>query len=405
MFVSRDDWNSPGILHADLDAFFASVEQRDNPALRDRPVLVGGGVIVAASYEAKRFGVRTPTNERAAKRLCPDAVVVAPRFDAYIGASRDVFERFHEVSPTVEAVSIDEAFLDVRGALRLQGSALAIAQKLRRLIRDEVGLALSVGIASTKALAKVASASAKPDGILLIPAGDEFEFLHPLPIERLWGVGPKTSMKLRAIGLQTVGDIALLPQPALSAAIGHAAASHLQSLALNRDPRVVRSTVRRRSIGSQNALGRPRFDLGELDVVLLAISDRVSRRLRADNRLARTVTLRMRFADQQRATRAASFDTATDSTAAIARVAHEILHANSELIRRHGLTLIGLALSNLTPNDVVQLSLPFDERAAGAPLDTAIDLIRMRFGNDALKRAAVLQSPDLARTLGEELYE
>jgi DNA polymerase IV len=402
MTIERND---PGILHADLDAFFASVEQRDDPSLRGRPVLVGGGVIVAASYEAKRCGVRTPTNERAAKRLCPEAVVVAPRFDAYLAASREVFLRFHDVSPRVEGISIDEAFLDVRGARRLQGSALAIAQRLRMVVRDEVGLAVSVGIATTKALAKVASASAKPDGILEIPVGEECAFLHPLPIERLWGVGPKTSRRLRAIGVNTVGDIAALPQEALRATIGTAAAAHLHALAWNRDPRRVRPVARRRSIGSQNALGRPRFDLRELDPAILAIADRVSRRLRADDRLARTVTLRLRFADSERATRAASFAAATDSSPAIARVAHELLHANHLLIRQRGVTLVGVALSNLVCSDSEQLTLGFDEQAQGAQLDSALDDIRRRFGNASVTRATLLRRPQLQRPFGAELYE
>lgn len=398
------------MLHADLDAFFASVEQRDDPSLRGRPVLVGGGVIVAASYEAKRCGVKTPTNERAAKALCPDAIVVPPHFEAYLEASRVVFECFRNITPLVEGISIDEAFLDVRGARRAVGEPLAIAAQLRATIRDDIGLPISVGIASTKFLAKVASASAKPDGVLLIPAGEELAFLHPLPIERIWGVGPKTSIKLRAIGINSVGDLAALPAPALAAALGRGASSHLHSLAWNHDPRRVQSAQRRRSIGSQSALGRPRHNIAELEIALLGIVDRVARRLRADNRLARTITLRLRFGDSQRATRSASLPNATDSTHALARTCHELLLANRDLIEARGLTLIGLGLTNLTSTEALQLSLPFETRGDGTELnqrelDHAVDAIQSKFGNAALTRASLVRNERFRSGFAEPLYE
>lgn len=395
----------PGILHADLDAFFASVEQRDDPSLRGRPVLVGGGVIVAASYEAKRRGIATPTNERAARRLCPDAVVVPPRFDAYLEASRAVFDCFRDVTPSVEGLSIDEAFLDVRGARRLLGSSLAIAHRLRAAVRDEVGLPLSIGIAATKFLAKVASASAKPDGVLLIPLGEELDFLHPLPIERLWGVGPKTSERLHAIGVSTVYELAQIPQVALATTIGRAAAAHLHAIAWNRDPRRVAPHARRRSIGSQNALGRPRHDPAELELALLGIVDRVARRLRADERLARTLTVRLRFADSERITRSVSLDVATDSTTLIGVTARELLASVVPTVRGRGVTLIGLALSNLVPSEPLQLTLPFEQRGRGRELDAAIDDLRTRFGRASIGRASLLRDPRLRHSFAEELYE
>src|SRR3954471_11388251 len=244
------------ILHADLDAFFASVEQRDAPHLRGRPVIVGGGVVLAASYEAKAYGVRTAMGGRQALRLCPHAAVVPPRMSAYSEASKAVFRVFEDASPAVEGLSIDEAFLDVRGMERSVGSPLEIAVRLRKTVREQVGLPITVGIARTKFLAKVASAVAKPDGLLLVPPGGELDFLHPLPVEALWGVGPVTSRKLRERGLATVGQVARLPEELLVSMLGRASGRHLHALAHNLDPRIVRTGHRRGSIGSQHARGR-----------------------------------------------------------------------------------------------------------------------------------------------------
>ena len=411
MRVEPSQGSEPAVLHADLDAFFASVEQRDDPALRGRPVLVGGGVIVAASYEAKRCGVRTPTNERDARARCPNAIVVPPRFDAYLAASRAVFACFDDVTPVVEGISIDEAFLDVRGARRLLGPPLTIAHDLRARVRDEIGLPVSIGIASTKFLAKVASVSAKPDGVLLVDVGREFEFLHPLPIERLWGVGPKTSERLHAIGISTIGELARVPRGALATTIGHAAAAHLLAVAWNVDLRRIQRRPRRRSIGSQSALGRPRHDVDEMGLVLIGIVDRVARRLRADERLARTVTLRVRFADAQRITRSASFDVATDSTGEIRAAARSLLREGAELFRARGVTLLGLALSNLVAVDPMQLALPFTR--IGSPpegrddrkLDAALDQVHARFGRDSVVRASLLHDRRLRESFGQPLYE
>jgi DNA polymerase-4 len=276
--------SEPTILHADLDAFYASVEQRDDPSLRGRPVIVGGGVVLAASYEAKARGVRTAMGGARARSLCPDAVVVAPRFSAYTDASKAVFSVFKRTSPVVEALSIDEAFLDVRGMRHISGTPTEIATRLREEIRDEVGLAITVGVASTKFLAKVASGVAKPDGLLVIPAGGELAFLHRLPVERLWGVGNVTAAKLHAQGLTSVGQVARLGEETLMAMLGRGTGRQLYALSRNRDPRRVSTRRRRRSIGAQRAFGRRARSPGELDAALMMLVDRVSRRMRAAGR-------------------------------------------------------------------------------------------------------------------------
>src|SRR5438552_8403033 len=236
MFVSDE----ATILHADVDSFYASVEQRDDAALRGRPVIVGAGVVLAASYEAKAFGVRTAMGGRQARRLCPGAVVVPPRMSAYAEASKAAFRVFDDSSPLVEGLSIDEAFLDVRGLERISGTPTEIAARLRREVRERVGLPITVGVARTKFLAKVASGVAKPDGLLVVPPDRELSFLHPLPVERLWGVGKVTSKKLRDLGINTVAEVARLPESTLVSIVGRASGRHLHALAHNRDPRRVR---------------------------------------------------------------------------------------------------------------------------------------------------------------------
>ena len=377
------------ILHADLDAFYASVEQRDDPALRGRPVIVGGGVVLAASYEARARGVRTAMGGARARALCPDAVVVAPRFAAYTEASKAVFALFERTSPLVEALSIDEAFLDVRGLRHISGSPTEIAGTLRRQVREEVGLAITVGLAGTKFLAKVASGVAKPDGLLVIPAGAELGFLHPLPVQRLWGVGRVTAEKLHAQGLHSVGQVAALGEEALVGMVGRAAGRKLHALAHNRDPRPVTARRRRRSIGAQRALGRRARAPGELDAALMTLVDRVARRLRAAGRACRTVVLRLRFDDYSKATRSQTVPEATARTATLLKVARALLAASNAVISRRGLTLLGIALTNLCDARAVQLALPFD-RAAG--LDRTLDELRERFGSGAISRGTLLGS-------------
>jgi DNA polymerase IV len=385
MFVPR----VAEILHADLDAFFASVEQRDDARLRGRPVIVGAGVVLAASYEAKAYGIRTAMGGRLARRLCPDAVVVSPRFSAYAEASKAVFEIFEDTSPLVEGISIDEAFLDVRGLRRLAGTPTEIAIRLRRRVLEQVGLRITVGVARTKFLAKVASAVAKPDGLLVVPPDRELDFLHPLPVERLWGVGAVTAAKLHVVGLRTVGQVAQLEASTLVSLLGQASGRHLHALAHNRDPRPVRVGVRRGSIGSQRALGRRRRSLEEVDAILIGIVDRVTGRMRAANRIGRTVVLRLRFDDFSRATRSHTLPWATAESQLVLLTARGLLAEAVPAIERRGLTLLGLSLANLETAPPVQLPLPFDRYAGGA-LDVAVDEVRDRFGKEAITRAVLL---------------
>jgi DNA polymerase IV len=385
MFVTREGT----ILHADVDAFFASVEQRDHPRLRGRPVIVGVGVVLAASYEAKAYGVRSAMGGAHARRLCPHAVVVEPRMSVYSDTSKALFRVFEHATPVVEGLSIDEAFLDVRGLGRISGSPAEIAVRLRRDVLDQVGLPITVGVARTKFLAKVASGVAKPDGLLVVPLDRELAFLHPLPVERLWGVGPVTAGKLRHRGIKTVGDVAQLPATALVSMLGRAAGRHLHALAHNRDPRPVQVGRRRRSIGSQCALGRSRRSPEAVDAVVVALVDRVTRRMRAAGRVGRTVVLRLRFDDFTRATRSHTLPRATAHTHTILTTVRGLLAAAMPMIERRGLTLVGVAIANLDDDDAVQLTLPFD-RHSGSGLDAAIDAVRDRFGLGAVTRAVLL---------------
>jgi DNA polymerase IV len=387
------------ILHADLDAFFASVEQRDDPRLRGRPVIVGGGVVLAASYEAKAFGIRTAMGGARARRLCPHAVVVPPRMSAYSEASKAVFRVFEDAAPVVEGLSIDEAFLDVRGMERSVGSPLEIAVRLRRDVRERVGLPITVGVARTKFLAKVASAVAKPDGLLVVPPDDELRFLHPLPVERLWGVGPVTARKLRARGITTVRQVAFLPESILVSMLGRASGHHLHALAHNLDPRPVHPRRRRRSIGSQRARGRAPWSPESVDADLVTLVDRVTRRMRKAGRSGRTVVLRLRFGDYTRATRSATLPYATASTERVLATARTLLSEAFPLLESRGLTLVGISVANLDDADALQLALPFDRRESEA-LDAVVDLVRERFGSAAITRGVLVgRAPGISMPL------
>jgi DNA polymerase IV len=377
------------ILHADLDAFYASVEQRDDPRLRGRPVIVGAGVVLACSYEAKAYGVRTAMNGGQALRRCPGAIVVPPRMSAYSEASKAVFKVFEDTTPLVEGLSIDEAFLDVGGLRKIAGPPVEIAQRLRAEVLARVGLAITVGVARTKFLAKVASGVAKPDGLLVVPPDRELEFLHPLAVERLWGVGEVTAEKLRNRGLTTVGDVAILPEAALIAMLGRASGRHLHALAHNRDPRPIEVGRRRRSIGSQRALGRSPKSAETLDVVLAGLVDRVTRRMRSAERAGRTVTLRLRFDDFSRATRSHTLPQATGQTRAILITARSLMAAARPMIEKQGITMVGISVGNLENEKTVQLALPFD-KAANDELDSALDGVRDKFGSNAITRGTLL---------------
>ena len=385
MFVAKE----ATILHADVDAFFAAVEQRDDPDLRGRPVIVGAWVVLAASYEAKAHGVRTAMSVARARRLCPRAIVVEPRMSAYAEASKAVYRVFDDTTPLVEGLSIDEAFLDVRGLRRLSGTPTEVAKRLRCAVRERVGLAITVGIARTKFLAKVASGVAKPDGLLMVPPGGELAFLHPLPVERLWGVGPVTALKLRAVGLTTVGEVAQLSEASLIALLGRASGRHLHALAHNRDRRPVQVRRRRRSVGAQRALGRSPRSLDDVDATLVALVDRVTRRMRAAGRVGRTVVLRLRFADFSRATRSHTLPHATANTETILITARGLLAIAAPIIERRGITLVGVAVSNLEDGRAFQLALAIDRHSSDA-LDAAIDEVRQRFGSTAVTRAVLL---------------
>jgi DNA polymerase-4 len=377
------------VLHADLDAFFASVEQRDAPELRGKPVIVGGGVVLAASYEAKARGVRTAMGGRQARDLCPEAVIVPPRMDAYSQASRDVFAIFRDTTPLVEGLSIDEAFLEVGGLRRIVGTPEQVAAQLRERVRADVGLAISVGVARTKFLAKVASAVSKPDGLLVVEPERERQFLLPLPVERLWGVGAVTAEKLHRFGIHTVGELADLEAATAERMLGRAAGAHLHALARLRDPRPVEATGRRHSIGSQRALGRGSRSQEELSLILTAIVDRVARRLRDGDRVCRTVVLRLRFGDFARATRSHTVAPATDRTSVLLAVAQALLAGASGEIAERGISLIGISLAELGSTDSLQPELPIDWNES-ASLDAVLDTVRDKFGTTSIARAAQL---------------
>jgi DNA polymerase-4 len=379
------------ILHADLDAFFASVEQRDNPELRGKPVGVGKGVITAASYEAKARGVDPPTNRARALAACPELTIVPLRTEAYSAASREVFKVFERHSPVVEGISIDEAFLDVGGMEHFNGGPREIGEALRRDVREEVGLAVTVGIASAKFIAKIASGFAKPDGLLVVEPGTELEFLHPLDIERLWGVGKVTSEKLRSRGVHTIGDIAEYGQERLEYLLGPAAAVKFTELSNGRDPRSVKPRERRKSIGAQRAVPRRRYSDDEIDRYLAALVEKAAPRLRRAGRSPRTVVLGLRLGDFSRISRSQTLPRPTSNTEELLAALRVLLRAELPTIREQGLTLIGISFANL--EDGAQLELDFSDQAkqrGNQKVDETLDAVRERFGKDAIKRGALV---------------
>jgi DNA polymerase-4 len=387
----------PTILHADLDAFYAAVEQLLDPRLRGRPVLVGGGIVLAASYEARAHGIRAPMPVREALRLCPEAVTVDGSFDRYLDFSAQVMAILEDATPVIEQISIDEAFLDVRGTTHLLGSPSRIGREIRERVRVEVGLPLSVGIASTKFLAKIASARAKPDGLVVVETGTELDFLHPLPVEAMWGVGRVTAANLHRFGICTIGDLAAVPAGALASALGSGSGGALHALAWNRDPRQVRGGRRAGSVGSQQALGRGLTDPDELAVVVLGLADRVGRRLRKKQRSGSTISLRVRFPGPRLKSRSHTLPAPTSSTAALSELGGVLLGRAIEG-QVEPVTLVGLSVSNLTTSESLQLELdigPGDVLRAGSSadlkrraLDASVDVIRERFGRELLDLGA-----------------
>ncbi len=377
------------ILHADLDAFYASVEQRDDPQLRGRPVIVGTGVVLACSYEAKALGIRTAMNGAQARRDCPEAIVVPARMEAYSEASKAVYSIFHETSPLVEGLSIDEAFLDGGGLGHIFGSPADVAAKLRRDVLEKVGLRISVGVARTKFLAKIASGESKPDGLLVIEPEEESAFLGPLPIERVWGVGRVTSEKLRSMGIRTVGEIASCDENRLIAALGKSAGLRLLDLANNRDPRPVKPRDPRQSIGAQSAFPRSSKSIREIDALAAGLVDRVTHRLRAAGKVCGTVSISLRFDDMKKVSRSHTLPAATNQTETLLDAVRTLLSGARTMIDQRGITLLGVSLERLDSDNAVQLGFALDGSSNGN-LDAAIDELRDRFGSEAITRASLV---------------
>jgi len=395
------------ILHVDLDAFYASVEQLADPALRGRPVVVGGlgprGVVAAASYEARGYGIHSAMPTGRARRRCPDAVFLAPRFDAYTAASRDVMAILRDATPLVEPLSLDEAFLDVSGAQRTQGDGPTIGAAIRQRVKAETGLVASVGVATSKHLAKLASEAAKPDGLLVVEPGSEIDFLHPLDIGRLWGVGPATRAKLERLGVRTVGDIAALDVETLVAALGSAQGSHVHRLACDRDDRPVEPHREVKSVGHEQTFSRDLTDRAQLEQALAGLADRVGQRLRRAERAGRTVHLKVRYPDFRTITRARTLAAPSDVGAVIGDVARALL---TELDVAAGVRLLGVSVSKLAarPGEVGALTLDAsvaaapsgrDERRRGreSAVERAADRARARFGDGAVRVGAVPPAP------------
>jgi DNA polymerase-4 len=396
--------DAPTFLHVDLDAFYASVEQLLRPELRGTPVVVGGtgprGVVSAASYEARAYGVRSAMPMAVARRRCPHATFLPPRFDEYERCSNAVMAILRDVTPIVEQLSIDEAFLDVGGAVRRLGPPDEIARTVRRRVLADTGLRASVGAATTKFLAKLASEEAKPDGMLVIAAGTELDFLHPLPVTRLWGVGPATHRKLQRIGARTIGDVARMPEAALAASLGSARARHLHALAQNVDARPVETSRPTKSIGNEQTFAVDLVDRDDLERELLRIADRVGERLRRAGLRARTITLKVRFADFRTITRARTLDHPTDVGAVVHRTTTELL---AGIDATEGIRLLGISGSGLVghddPTQQSELALDDDEVHAAADgererrradVERAVDEIRSRFGDRVVGPATLL---------------
>jgi DNA polymerase IV len=381
-----------GVLHADLDAFYASVEVQKDPRLRGRPLLVGGvgarGVVTSASYEARAHGCRNAMPMAQARRLCPQAVAVPPDFAGYRRWSVRVMRIFQSVTPVVEPLSLDEAFLDVRGARALFGDAVRIARLLRARVREEAGLALTVGVAANKFLAKLASTRGKPDGLLVVPADRALEFLHPLPVAALWGAGHATVDVLARYGLRTVGEVAATPRATLERALGPALGAHLHELAWGRDERPVVPFEAAKSVGSEETFASDIDDPERLAREVLRCCVRVGRRLREAGLTGRTVTLKLRFADFRTITRARTLPDATDTDAELHEVAGDLL-ARLRL-GRVPVRLVGVAVSNLDPRAGAPVQLRLGpERPGWEAAVRAADAIRARFGEEAIDLASL----------------
>ena len=407
------------ILHADLDAFYASVEQLLDPSLRGKPIAVGGGVVLAASYEAKAFGVSSGMSGFRARELCPHLIFVGGHFGDYQRLGDAVIDVLNDFTPLVERISIDEAFADVAGCTHLFGSPAEIARAIRRRVRSELGLPISIGVARTKHLAKIASQVAKPDGLVIVDPGTELSFLHDLPVELMWGVGPVTKERLAVIGVRTIGQLANTPGWSLEPLIGPAASEKLTALAWNRDPRQIRTQRRARSAGAQSALGRKPAAERVVVPTLRHLADRVASRLRAKSRPGRTVTVRVRFADLRSITRSTTLDAPIASTVTLAEIAEELVRkALAHHPDEKTISLLAISVSQLEQRVDLQLELPLTlddaKRRPGSKqgvarwlADRAVDAIRDRFGWEAVGYGSVALEasrsvPDAFRELAEK---
>ena len=354
-------------------------------------MIVGKGVVMATTYEARACGVHGGMNGRRARQLCPEAIVVDPDFDSYTEASKELFELFRETSPVVEGLSMEEAFLEVGGMEHISGTPAEIAADLRREVRESLGLPITVGVARTKTLAKMASRAAKPDGLLVVEAASERSFLHPIEVGEVWGIGKSTATKLNRLGIATVGDLAAYPEASLVLVLGKSTGRHLHALANLRDRRPVKAQGRRSSFGSQSALGRRRHSFAEIDSRLAALVERTTRRMRNSGRCGRTVVLRLRFDDYTRATRSHTLPRSTAATGSVLLAARKLLGEAEPAIRRKGLTLVGVSISNLEPpGSGVQLELSLDGSADDG-LDSALDELRGRYGAGSVTRGKPLR--------------
>ena len=407
------------ILHADLDAFYASVEQLLDPSLRGRPIAVGGGVVLAASYEAKAFGVRSGMPGRRARALCPDLQFVSGHFEDYQRLGDAAIAVVGDFTPAVERISIDEAFADVAGSVHLFGAPQDIAKRIRKRVAAEVGLPISLGVAQTKHLAKIASQVAKPDGLIVVHPGTELDFLRDLPVELMWGVGPVTRARLADMGVFTIGQMAQTPGWSLERLLGRAVGGKLAALARNRDPRQVVTHRRARSVGAQSALGRKPAVEDVFAPTLRHLADRVASRLRAKARAGRTVTVRVRFADLRAITRSITLPAAISATAILAEVAGDLVRAAlADHPDEKAISLLAISVSHLQTNPVLQLELPFKRAdaarhpgttkgAARWAADRAVDAIRERFGRQSIGYGSVALGerrsvPDAFRELAEK---
>jgi DNA polymerase-4 len=406
------------ILHADLDAFYASVEQVLEPSLRGKPIAVGGGVVLAASYEAKAFGVSGGMSGRRARELCPQLIFVGGHFKDYQRLGDAAINVLNDFTPLVERISIDEAFADVAGCTHLFGSPAEIATAVRRRVRTEIGLPISVGVARTKHLAKIASQVAKPDGLVVVDPESELRFLHDLPVELMWGVGPATKARLNERGIRTIGQLAQMPGWSLQRVVGRAVGEKLTALAWNRDPRNIETRRRAHSAGAQSALGRKPAQPQVFRPVLRHLADRIATRLRAKSRPGRTVTVRVRFADLRSITRSITLDAPIAATASLAEIAEELVRAAlADYPHERIISLLGISVSQLERHWDVQLELPLglddEKRRPGSKsgrarwiADRAVDKIRDRFGWEAVEYGSALgvsrSVPDGFRELAEK---